>query len=76
MMMTAFWDVALCGLVEFDRSFRGPYWLHHQHDRPVNKDAIGRTCGISWYKQELNAQLWSEESRAKTLFGAFRVDGK
>jgi hypothetical protein len=54
MMMTAIWDVALSGLVEFDRSFRGPYWLYHQHDPPrhcqgkqINKDATGRTCGMS-----------------------------
>jgi hypothetical protein len=28
MKMTAFWDIALCSLVEVDRRFRGAYWLH------------------------------------------------
>jgi hypothetical protein len=30
MQMTAFWDIALCGLVEIDRHVRGAYCLHHQ----------------------------------------------
>jgi hypothetical protein len=30
MKMAVFWDIALCGLVETDRRFRGPYCLHHQ----------------------------------------------
>jgi hypothetical protein len=30
--MTAFWDIAPCGLVEADRRFRGAYCLHHQDD--------------------------------------------
>jgi hypothetical protein len=29
-METSFCDIALCGLVEADRSFRGAYCLHHQ----------------------------------------------
>jgi hypothetical protein len=28
--MTAFWDIALCNLVEVDRHFRGAYCLRHQ----------------------------------------------
>jgi hypothetical protein len=31
-MMTVFWDVATCSLVELNRSFRGAYYLHHQGD--------------------------------------------
>jgi hypothetical protein len=32
MNMTAFWDVALCTLMELDWCFRGAYCLHHQGD--------------------------------------------
>jgi hypothetical protein len=32
MKMTAFWDIALCSLVEVDQLFRGAYCLHHQAD--------------------------------------------
>jgi hypothetical protein len=28
----AFWDIALCSLVEVDRRFRGAYCLHHRPD--------------------------------------------
>jgi hypothetical protein len=28
--MTAFYDIALCSLVEIDRYYRGAYYLHHQ----------------------------------------------
>jgi hypothetical protein len=30
MKMTFFWDIALCGLVEDERRFRGAYCPHHQ----------------------------------------------
>jgi hypothetical protein len=30
MKMTVFWDVALYGLVEIDRRFRGAYCVYHQ----------------------------------------------
>jgi hypothetical protein len=30
--ITAFWDTALCSLVEVDRRFRSAYCLHHQDD--------------------------------------------
>jgi hypothetical protein len=29
-MMTIFWDVASCSLVEIERRFTGAYCLHHQ----------------------------------------------
>jgi hypothetical protein len=32
MKMMAFWGIALCGLVEVNRRFRGAYCLHHQGD--------------------------------------------
>jgi hypothetical protein len=32
MKVTAFWDMALCSLVEVDRRFRGAYCLHRQGD--------------------------------------------
>jgi hypothetical protein len=32
MKMTASWDIALCGLIEVDRHFRGSHCLHHQGD--------------------------------------------
>jgi hypothetical protein len=32
MKMMAFWDIALCGLFEVNRRFRGAYCLHHQGD--------------------------------------------
>jgi hypothetical protein len=35
MMMTVLRDIALCILVESDRSFRGAYCLHHQGDESV-----------------------------------------
>jgi hypothetical protein len=28
--VTAFWNIALCSLVEVDRRFRVAYFLHHQ----------------------------------------------
>jgi hypothetical protein len=30
MKMAVFWDVEQCSLVDTDRRFRGPYYLHHQ----------------------------------------------
>jgi hypothetical protein len=32
MDMIALWNIALCGLVEVDRRFRGAYCLHHRPD--------------------------------------------
>jgi outer membrane phospholipase A len=30
MKMSAFWDIALCSLIEVDQHFRGAYCLHHR----------------------------------------------
>jgi len=37
--VTAFWDIALCSLVEEDRRFRGTYCLGHQSDDDDDNDA-------------------------------------
>jgi hypothetical protein len=38
MKMAVFWDVAPCGLVDFDRRFRSTYCLHHE-DHPEETDS-------------------------------------
>jgi hypothetical protein len=30
--MAAFWDIALCSLIDVDRHFGGAYCLHHHSD--------------------------------------------
>jgi hypothetical protein len=34
MKMAAFWDMALCSLVEVNRRFRDECYVHHHSDRP------------------------------------------
>jgi hypothetical protein len=39
--MTAFWNIALCSLVEVDRRFKGAYCLHHQDDNgAISQNAV------------------------------------
>jgi hypothetical protein len=40
MKFTAFWDMALCRIIEVDRYFRLAYCLHHEgYDRPDDGDS-------------------------------------
>jgi hypothetical protein len=40
MTMTAFWDIAICGLVEVGWCFRGVFCLHHQSELPQDCTAV------------------------------------
>jgi hypothetical protein len=53
--MTAFWDIALCSLIEVDWHFRGVYCLHHQGDQwkqcaPLKCRSTLRLHGAMAYK--------------------------
>jgi hypothetical protein len=48
MKMTAFWNIAPCGLIEVDRHFRGAYCFQHQGDViALMMEAIGRCRSTS-----------------------------
>jgi hypothetical protein len=37
MKMTAFWDIALCSLMDIEQHFRGAYCFHHHPDDEGSK---------------------------------------
>jgi hypothetical protein len=55
-MMTVFWDVALCSLVEIDGRFAGAYCFHHQSDDRPDDGGGTHLCNISQFLPDYTAQ--------------------
>jgi hypothetical protein len=63
MKMTAFWDTALCSLVEIHRGFKGACCLYHQGDyhHSDNHDAISQKVTIFGYSAFVKCvSKWAE----------------
>jgi hypothetical protein len=60
--MTAFWDIALCNLVEGDRRFRDAYCLHHHCDL---RDCTAKCPRRLSY---LYSPLWESEISHNVIF--------
>jgi xylose isomerase len=67
MNMAAFWDVEPCRLVEICRCFEGPYYSHHQSDRPESESISETLVNFKSLHSRLRS-LMNENAQFTAIF--------